>query len=61
MKTVTLSARARGNDTPYNIQIRYVPTLMDFPTLMGSDTLGGWVFVVDVTRGLKRRKFYIRC
>ena len=28
-----------------------------FPTLMGS--VGGWVFVLDVTRGLNRRKFYL--
>ena len=29
--------------------ITYVVILMNLPTLMGS--LGGWVFVVDVTRG----------
>ena len=28
----------------------YFPEEINFPTLMGSDILGGWVFVVDVTR-----------
>ena len=31
---------------------------MEFPTLMGS--IGGWVFLLDVTTELKRRKFHIR-
>ena len=30
---------------------RKAPLLMEFPTLMGSDTLGRWVFADDVTRG----------
>ena len=33
--------------------------VMDFLWLMGSDTTR-WVFVVDVTRGLKRRKLLVR-
>ena len=27
-----------------------MPIVMEFCWLMGSDTIGGWVFVVDVTR-----------
>ena len=28
---------------------------INFPTLMGSDTLGGWFFVPDVTRGSEEK------
>ena len=34
--------KGMGSFAPYPGK---VPTLMEFPTLMGSDTLGGWVFV----------------
>ena len=42
-----LADRVRERLSTYN---NYVPILMEFPTLMGS-VLGGWVCVLDVTRG----------
>ena len=55
---IKYTCKGRSFDGGKHLQYSYVGILMEFCWLMGS--LGGWVLVLDVTLGVKRRKLYAR-